>query len=377
MKQFVSQIVNSIFPKKEYIANIYKSNYSKRVLISYTIHPFISNNIYAHSSNIEAIAISKIFHNLGYIVDIIQYNGNFELVNKNVYYDIVFGLEPNFLKAVKLFHPKKSIYYATGAHYEFQNTAEQKRLLALQKRRGILLEPVRYVQPHESSSLADSVICIGNEWTKGTYQNKCRAIEIVRISAYEKFPFSILQHKKNWQKATKNFLWFGSWGAVHKGLDLLLDIFSRFPEINLYICGNIKIEKDFMNLYKKEMLQKNIHLVGWVNPDSNKFKKLCLMCGFVVLPSCSESMNGAVPTCMNAGLVPLVTKETGLDIANCGEIFSSDSIRVIENTIIECSKKSTAWLKNESAKAYTIATKNFTIDTFKRDFEKALERLIN
>ena len=71
------------------------------------------------------------------------------------------------------------------------------------------------------------------------------------------------------------FLWFYGYGAVHKGLDILLDIFSEKKEYTLNIVGNIDTEKDFINIYAKELYSlPNIKYHGFLSPMSNEYKNV-------------------------------------------------------------------------------------------------------
>ena len=48
----------------------------------------------------------------------------------------------------------------------------------------------------------------------------------------------------------KHFLFLGGTrGAVHKGLDLLIDAFQQEPDLHLYICGKHHLEQDFQKLH--------------------------------------------------------------------------------------------------------------------------------
>ncbi len=40
-------------------------------------------------------------------------------------------------------------------------------------------------------------------------------------------------------------MWFGSGGMIHKGLDLVLEVFARMQEYHLHICGPVHHEEDF------------------------------------------------------------------------------------------------------------------------------------
>lgn len=73
---------------------------------------------------------------------------------------------------------------------------------------------------------------------------------------------------RNINEVKKNFLWMGSLGLIHKGLDLLLEIFNELPDYNLYICGSTKNEPEFEYLYFDELYRtKNIHTYGFVGVD--------------------------------------------------------------------------------------------------------------
>ncbi len=365
-------------PSRVYISDVFKSNFERKVLISYLVDPFIVEVKPSHSNFSETLKIAEVFHAKGYQVDIVKYNGCLLTTSfLHSHYDVVFGLEPNFLEAVRKVKPKISIYYATGAHYKFQNAAEQQRLQLLYGRRGKLLSPRRFVKPHESSSLADAVICIGNGWTKSTYEGYCQKIEGIRISAYSFFPLTAIERRKNWKEARTRFLWFGSSGAVHKGLDILLDIFKKHKELELYVCGDVKSEKDFVDLYKDELFScENIHLIGWVNPDSPEYEELVERCAFTVLPSCSEGMNGAVPTGMHSGLIPLVSLESGLDLDGIGCVFPKNDIATIEKVLLDFSGRSAGWIRGEAEKSFIYAKENYTLEIFEQDFRNALEQVL-
>ena len=89
----------------------------------------------------------------------------------------------------------------------------------------------------------------------------------------------------------------------------LVEIFNNNPNINLFIAGLRKEEEKYIKLGAK-----NIYNIGFVNVNSEKFNELMNKCSFVILASCSEGMATSVLTCMNHGLIPLVTKECGISL---------------------------------------------------------------
>ena len=89
---------------------------------------------------------------------------------------------------------------------------------------------------------------------------------------------------KDFNNAKKHFLWFGSSGMIHKGLDLLLDIFSKREEIHLHICGPLEGNQSFNKLFTMSYLKPNIHYHGFVSINSTLFKEAAAKMRFCYFP---------------------------------------------------------------------------------------------
>jgi hypothetical protein len=380
LSKLITNFLDNLFPKRCYIHNLHNESNNKTVLISYLTSPFSSNkrkNTY-HSNKAEAIKIAEIFSEYKYNVDVIKHDCDFKKIKfKSEKCDLIFGLEPNFLKLAEKFPSSKKIYYGTGAYCRFQNDAEKRRISQLRERRGAFLQRRRVVAEHKSSDIADSMILIGNDWTKNTYCGHAKRIETIHVSASSLFSGAAIIRNKDWENSKTKFLWFGSIGAVHKGLDLLLEIFLKHPDLELYVCGAVEKEEDFVALYHKKLFEThNIHYVGWIDPSSLKFEEIIKTCAFTLLPSCSEGMSSSIATCMHVGLIPLVSKESGVDVGDSGLIFHNNSIPEIEKGILTFSNKSEEELTVLSKKSFDLAQDCFTLDRFKKDFKQALKKLI-
>ena len=101
-----------------------------------------------------------------------------------------------------------------------------------------------------------------------------------------------------------------------------------------------------------------------------------ILCAFNILPSCSEGMSGSVATGMHSGLIPMVSKETGINIGESGILFESNNLDAIEEKIVETSKMSTEWIRKKSSESFIYAKNNFTIENFSEDFENALNKIL-
>ncbi len=354
------------------IRNLFHKSFPKRVLIFYIVSPFRRGISYTHSNQLEAIKIAEIFDEFGYIVDL--HNYDYPFTPNFLKYNVIFGMGPLFEKAVK---NKKAgityIYYATGSYFGFQNPSEIRRLINLYKRRGVLLAPKRIARHlYYATQFADAIITTGNDVTVSTYVYSEMPIYKVPISVYQIFDFNEI--KRDVTKAKRNFLWFGSSGLVHKGLDLCLEVFKDLPQFNLHICG--PKEEDFFKVYKKELNLPNIYYHGFVDIRSSKLKKIVLECMFVIFPSCSEGQSGSLLTAMSTGLIPIANKFVGVDIKDKGFLVDGN-IEHIKKTVLNAAKMDELKLKKLSQKNVEYVLKNHTIENFKNNLKKILLKILN
>ena len=100
------------------------------------------------------------------------------------------------------------------------------------------------------------------------------------------------------KNSKKDFLWFGSFGLVHKGVDILLDTFKDMKDLSIDFYGLASNEISIFNKLKSS----NTKDCGRINVQTQHFidnvvYKHC----FMIMPSCSEGMNTSVATCMAHG----------------------------------------------------------------------------
>ncbi|MDE2173232.1 MAG: glycosyltransferase family 4 protein [Patescibacteria group bacterium] len=283
------------------------------VLLSYITEPFtkapweeFSNR---HTNYWECYEMACIFAERGYAVDVISWNNRTFVPKKN--YRVCVDNQNN-LERLARFLPKdcKKVMHITTSEQGFQNSAELKRLEALKEQRGVVLQPHRQLPPTKNPEIADYLEGFGNRTVHATYARFNKPIFPIPISAVKLFNFP--EHK-DFKVARKNFLWFGGGGAVLKGLDLVLEAFSKNPDLTLHVCGPVAAEKDFAQAYTKELYETpNIHYHGRVDVDSDLFAELADTCGALMYPAFSEGTSGAVVQAMHAGVVPILTREAGI-----------------------------------------------------------------
>jgi len=328
------------FLKRKKVKNYFRTNYTKNALLSYITYPFTRKECLRHTNYYEAKAHAKILNELGYNIDIIDYDYPKKIDFSK--YHLLVGFGDVFQKYFESGYKHiKTIYYGTGMHVCHQNNATLKRVKDVYKKKGVWLsKSSRFVEKTwtHQTLLVDAMIVLGNDICKNSYA-KFYDGPIYNIPApfYKVLDgFEILRNR-NLSKSRYNFLWFGSTGLVHKGLDLLLDFFSKTPELTLHICGPIKNEPEFEKVYFKELYRtKNIIPYGFVDILSEKFKKILSNCAFVIFPSCSEGGCPSVITAIgNGALIPVITKET--TISTGYEIWISDfTVEAIKKAVAKC-----------------------------------------
>ncbi|WP_336231513.1 glycosyltransferase [Scytonema sp. PRP1] len=359
----------SLQPRKPAIGN---------VLISYVVEPFllkpgepIPNS---HTHFWECYQMAQTFLDIGYCVDVIQYNNDIFLPQKE--YAFFIETRSNLQRCAPFLNKDcVKIFHADTAHLLFHNAAEANRLLALQQRRGITLSPRRFEPPNQALEHADCATVLGNEFTMSTLRYAKKPLYRVPISTQVVYSWS---EEKDFDTCRKNFIWFGSGGLVHKGLDLVLEAFAQMPDCHLTICGPISKEQDFVEAFYKELYQTaNIHTVGWIDINSQKFRDILNNCVGIVYPSCSEGGGGSVINCMHAGLIPIVSYEASVNVEkDYGVILKDSSIQEIKQEVQKISTQSKEQLKQMARRAWEVARENHTKEKFAENYRNTIEKIM-
>ncbi len=289
------------------------------VFISYITWPFKEGyhtpRARGHTNAFEVIAMATAYQQLGYRVEIANHDEkNYRPASDCV---LAIDLHGQLEEWNKTLSPTcYRILHATGAHWLVANDAELRRLLALRDRRGVVLLPRRQVPPSHSAALADQIVVLGNKYTMESFQFSGKPITRLPLSSAYEFPYP---QERNISLAKKKFLWIGSYGMVHKGLDFVLEAFAKMPELSLTVCGRPEKEEDFFHLYEKELLHTpNIHFHGWMDMASEAFTHIAHTHAAIIYPSCAEGGAGSVIHSMHAGMVPICTKEASVDLGDFG-----------------------------------------------------------
>ena len=275
------------------------------------------------------------------------------------------GMNPGCLK----------ILHIDTAHHAVYNAGQQRRLRELEARRGIRLQPFKMLEVNRSIEAADCATMLGNDFTAGTYGFAGKPLYRIPISSPFPYPFP---EDKDWAAARRRFLWFGSEGFVHKGLDLVLDAFAGLPELHLTVCGPLHREPAFERAYRRELYATpNIRTLGWVDVGGPVFAEIARTTLALVYPTSSEGQSGGVVNCLHAGLIPVASFECGVDLPPDYAVRLRDcSVESIRAQAGELAARPPRELEAMARSAWTYARTHHTRDSFAAAYRDVVRRLL-
>lgn len=357
---------------------------SKRALLSYiadaVVWPDDHPGLMTHTNRWESREIARLLSARGYVVDAINWNdSNFQPDRP---YDLVLDIDANLQRLAPLLPASTiRILHLTGSYGPFQNQAEVARVAAFEERTGKLYSPkrlVRWVELAERSlRLADACTLLGNEVTLSTYPEAYRAkIQLIPVSG--SFLPKVRDVEEMRVKTGREFLWFFGDGAVHKGLDLVLEVFLKHPEWKLHVVGRAAEEKDFLQVYGDHLSRPNVVVHGQLVPSSEEFRAVMSHVFCFIAPSCSEGISPAAVTCLQFGLLPILSRQTGVSLpAECGVYLKNLSSDAVEQAIEGVLALSQDEVVRQTQKCQAQALQVYSRESFSRCYADFLEKVLN
>jgi hypothetical protein len=348
--------------------------FQKKLLISYVTYGYFTNfeDYSGRTLLYEISKIIKVFSELGYCIDLINHNdlNSLEII-KNRKYDVIFGFGEVFYLMAKLHTEAITILYMTEQHPEFSYQEEKKRIDYFHFRHKKLIPITRsgqfYKLKHFEKKYSEVITLSEIEPLKKQYNRPFNIYPTGLIN--EKFIFK----DKNHINTRKNFLWFGSTGAIHKGLDLLIDVFSKKEDIYLHICGFNETDRKILKIPKRQ----NIIDYGSVDVRSQVFLDIMEKCSYSILPSCSEGFSTSITTCMLHGLIPVVVKNTGFNRLGDKAIFLEEyKIEYIQLILTKLADENPEALSLFSRQVFDFARREFLNSTFESKFKIIINNIL-
>ncbi len=314
------------------------------------------------SSLVHALIVNKCS------VDICSVNYNGTIKDD---YDYIIGLGNAFRRAISINPQAKKVLYLTEKTPSFSLRKERERIEYLVKRHKIKAKIERsgkFFKEEDFENL-DYCIMMGKKEDEHLVPNS--KTFIIHPSGLKNEKFRI--EDRNIEKAKKNFIWIGSSGAVHKGLDILFDVFKNHPELTLHVVGLNPIDR----LLLKPLISKNIIDYGYMLISSDEFRQIANKCAFIAFPSCSEGVATSVITAMNHGLIPLVSDESSLEYNNCGETMMSYLVEDVEDVIKRWSEKNNEFLIKKMHETIVFSETEYSFENFSKSIHNIVSQILN
>lgn len=347
------------------------------VLVAYVIDAVLdmaSPLPVTHTHFWETRQIVQTFLDLGYRVDVVHWTNTAFVPRKP--YRLALDVRLNLHRwAEQLPAETVRVFHGETSHASFHDPAQRARLADLATRRGIRLPPRKSLGGTPAYAAAHAATLLGDETTAATYR------AVAPVPLYE-VPISAPAAYPDWPRdlgrARRRFLWLGSDGFVHKGLDLVLEAFAGLPDHQLTVCGPIAREREFERAFWRELYRTpNITTQGWIDVTGDDFARLARESLGLVYPSCSEGQCGSVVTCLHAGLVPVVSDRTGVPIDPAwGVVVPRPTVEGLRRAVVELAGRDDATLREMSVGGRAYARGHHTRERFATAYRAAAEAIL-
>ncbi len=379
----LKQLIRKLIPATPVVLkNVYNIDKTKpKALVSY-----ISKNVFKydseilHNNIIECRAICEVLDELGYQVDVVDYNIPTYSTNE---YELIIGFGESLEIALKKRIETKPyiIAYYTGTNPLISNPNTIKRCIeAYNKTNRLFLSSIRFVDKVYPAQIinSDLMILLGNKCVKETYDGYgISKIETIDAPAV-KLKADLISNK-HYNTAKNNYLYFSGSGSIHKGLDLCIEAFAdnKLRKQNLHICGPVEYEKEFWNYYSPIITKsENIHYYGFVSISNPVFTELLEKCAFIISPTVSEGQSTSIINAVaNSGIIPVTTSIAG--IPKSINVFYLDELckEKIEQSVLSCSNLNDEEIKEKTSNNLEISH-IFSLETFKGNIKKYIKSVL-
>lgn len=324
-----------------------------------------------HTNRSELFQIINCFVKMDYCIDVCAHDDKKALkyIEMNEY-DIIFGLGEVFRWAVE--HKKAfKVLYLTENPYYISCQREKERLdyfFARYHKKKDMVRTGMFFKENEEKNV-DAVVCLGEE----------KYVRNQNETVYKIFPSAFFNKEFRFEKCIERkkncFLVLGTDGFVHKGNDLLVEVFNNHPEWELYLCG-VGITDIINKELNLKLKYNNIHDCGYINVNSNSFLELVNKCSFIIQPSCSEATSTAILTGMRHGLIPIVSQGNGFEaFKEYCLFFDGFHLEDVELAIKRATEFSNDEIRERSEQIYDYAKDVFTLKRYTESMLAVVKKL--
>lgn len=351
----------------------------RRALLVYLTKPFLMEEtdpvFLTHQNFKQNRQIAAVLDEFGYQVDVADVAARRIVPDRP--YDLVVSHRVDLDPGHEFFKNAIRVYLATGMNHVVHNRCVCSRYRDVARRRGCALK-VLEIHPEGMPfvSRAQAICAFGNSLIAETWKETF-AGPVLPFNNYAFAESFAWETQRDFTKARRRFLFFATSSQVRKGLDRLLEIFPRHPHLQLFVCSDFAREADFCRCYDRELFHTaNVHPIGMVHILGPRFKELIAACAFVIAPSCTEGQSGAVVQCMAFGLIPIISRENGIDSEDFGVPLEDASLAEIEKTVCRMAEMPETWLQEQSRRTREATGLKFSEAAFREKWREMLGRIL-
>jgi glycosyltransferase involved in cell wall biosynthesis len=100
-------------------------------------------------------------------------------------------------------------------------------------------------------------------------------------------------------------------------------------------------------------------------------------CGYIVSPSVSEGGAAALLNTMaNGGLVPIISKSSGLDMEDFGWVIDKIDIDIFNNAITQALLLDNKELKEKAIRVKAHIRQNYTYEIYKQNLSNIIQKIL-
>ncbi len=327
-----------------------------------------------HPNRLQHYYILKSLIDLNCVIDVypcergdVPYN----FCNEKDHYDYIIGSGEEYLQLCQL-NPKaqKILYITENAPWVVKKNYEE-RVVYYKQRHGKIIKNYRRdgFYTDEMYTVSDVGIAMSGSYNVQCMRELLPNINRVNVNALPAPSYQI--GTKDFSYCRNRFVWFGSIGLIHKGLDILIDAFRELPDCHLDIYGAKPVEIDQIKL------PENVENHGFMTVNSEDFiRKVVRNNAFVISLSCSEGMMSGVATCMMYGLIPVATIETGYD--DCPQTITIKDwhVEAVKDEIRKIISVDEEVLQSLEAETYKYARSHYPNEYFGESIRGILNNII-
>lgn len=317
-----------------------------------------------HTNSQQQSDIVRLFQARGACVDLFN-NGDTLFLPKRDYH-IVFGFGPAWRKLCRENKSSLKILYATEAPPFSFLINESRAERGISPRRNPIRRTYRFYKDEDYAN-ADHIFQMGRLNIASLLSSTL--IPSSAISYIATYGINTAEPYSRINSSPFSFLWFGSPGAILKGLAVSMQAIAQVADAKLYVAGCTP--KEFECIPTKSS---RIHFLGKLRIPSPQFQQVVSECSYVLLPTGAEGISTGVITCMYQGLIPIVTRMANIEQ---GVLILEDAeLSTVRHAIEAAINTETSELRRLSMESRKAAFSLYTREMFLSSFELALNRAI-